>query len=106
MKFIVSSAALLKELQIIGGVINNTNTLPILDNFLFELNKNRLTITASDLETTFSTQITIESEDNGMIALPARLLLDTLKTFPEQPLTFVKTEKNTVEIIANNVNMP
>jgi len=102
MKFIVSSAALLKELQIIGGVINNTNTLPILDNFLFELNKNRLTITASDLETTFSTQITIESEDNGMIALPARLLLDTLKTFPEQPLTFVKTEKNTVEIIANN----
>jgi len=102
MKFIVSSAALLKELQMLGGVINNTNTLPILDNFLFEINGNTLTLTASDLETTFSTKITVESESNSMIALPARLLLDTLKTFPEQPLTFLKTEKNTVEISANN----
>ena len=102
MKFIVSSSALLKVLQLIGGVINNSNTLPILDNFLFEINGNKLTITASDLETTFSTQIPIESETNSLIALPARLLLDTLKTFPEQPLTFLKTEKNTVEISANN----
>ena len=102
MKFIVSSSALLKVLQLIGGVINNTNTLPILDNFLFEINGNKLTITASDLETTFSTQLPIESETNSLIALPARLLLDTLKTFPEQPLTFLKTEKNTVEISANN----
>ena len=102
MKFIVSSAALLKELQMLGGVINNTNTLPILDNFLFEVNGNTLTLTASDLETTFSTRINVESESNSTIALPARLLLDTLKTFPEQPLTFLKTEKNTVEISANN----
>ena len=102
MKFIVSSAALLKELQMLGGVINNTNTLPILNNFLFEVNGNTLTLTASDLETTFSTRINVESESNSTIALPARLLLDTLKTFPEQPLTFLKTEKNTVEISANN----
>jgi DNA polymerase-3 subunit beta len=102
MKFIVSSAALLKELQMIGGIINSSNTLPILDNFLFEVNGNTLTLTASDLETTFSTRLTVESETNSTIALPARLLLDTLKTFPEQPLTFVKTEKNTVEISANN----
>ena len=102
MKFIVSSSALLKSLQLIGGVINNSNTLPILDNFLFEINGGTLTVTASDLETTFSTQLTIESETNSLIALPARLLLDILKTFPEQPLTFLKTEKNTVEISANN----
>jgi len=102
MKFIVSSNALLKSLQLIGGVINNSNTLPILDNFLFEINGSTLTITASDLETTYSTQLTIESETNSLIALPARLLLDILKTFPEQPLTFLKTEKNTVEISANN----
>ena len=102
MKFIVSSSALLKSLQLIGGVINNSNTLPILDNFLFEINESALTITASDLETTYSTQLTIESETNSLIALPARLLLDILKTFPEQPLTFLKTEKNTVEISANN----
>ena len=102
MKFIVSSSALLKSLQLIGGVINNSNTLPILDNFLFEINGGTLTVTASDLETTFSTQLKIESETNSLIALPARLLLDILKTFPEQPLTFLKTEKNTVEISANN----
>ena len=102
MKFIVSSALLLKELQKLGGIINNTNTLPILDNFLFEVNKNNLIITASDLETTFSSIINIESELDSMVALPARLLLDTLKTFPEQPLTFLKTEKNTVEISTNN----
>lgn len=102
MKFIVSSSSLLKVLQLIGGVINNSNTLPILDNFLFEINGKTLTITASDLETTFSTKIPIESETNSIIALPARLLLDTLKTFPEQPLTFLKTEKNTVEISTNN----
>lgn len=102
MKFIVSSAALLKELQILGGVINNTNTLPILDNILFELNGNQLNLTASDLETTLSSQITVESNDNTSVALPARLLIDTLKTFPEQPLTFIKTESNTMEISANN----
>ena len=102
MKFIVSSEALLKELQILGGVINSTNTLPILDNFLFHLNGNQLLLSASDLETTMSCKLDVESEDSGIIALPARLLLDTLKTFPEQPLTFVKTEKNTLEISANN----
>ena len=86
----------------LGGILNNTNTLPILDNFLFEINKNVLTLTASDLETTFSTKLTIESEDTGTIALPAKILLDTLKTFPEQPLTLIQTDRNTVEIIANN----
>ena len=101
MKFIVSSNQLLKQLQILGGVVNNTNTLPILDNFLFELNQDRLTITASDLETSMSSSISVESTDNGNIAVPARLLLDTLKTFPEQPLTF-SAQNNAIEISANN----
>ena len=102
MKFIVSSASLLKGLQMIGGIINNVTTLPILESFLFEINNNKLTLTASDLETTFSTELKIESAENDKIALPAKLLLDTLKTFPDQPLTFLKTEKNTIEISANN----
>ena len=101
MKFIVSSNQLLKQLQVLGGVINSSNTLPILDNFLFELNQDRLTITASDLETTMSASIAVESTSVGNIAVPARLLLDTLKTFPEQPLTFT-AENNTIEISANN----
>ena len=86
----------------IGGIINNVTTLPILENFLFEINSNKLTLTASDLETTFSTELKIESIENDKIALPAKLLLDTLKTFPDQPLTFLKKEKNTIEISANN----
>ena len=102
MKFIVSSTYLLKQLQVLGGVINSSNTLPILDNFLFELKDSKLTVSASDLETTMSSTLDVESDNDGSIALPARLLLDTLKTFPEQPLTFVVEDNNTVEISSNH----
>ncbi|NIK92095.1 DNA polymerase III subunit beta [Mangrovimonas sp. CR14] len=102
MKFIVSSTYLLKQLQVLGGVINNSNTLPILDNFLFELNETELTISASDLETTMSAKLEVESDSSGSIAVGARMLLDTLKTFPEQPLTFVVEDNNTVEISSNH----
>ncbi|CAM1357842.1 DNA polymerase III subunit beta [Tenacibaculum sediminilitoris] len=100
MKFIVSSSQLLKQLQVLGGVINSNNTLPILDNFLFELSENKLKISASDLETTMSSVIEVESTDTGAIAINARLLLDTLKTFPEQPLTFKAERDNAIEIIS------
>ena len=102
MKFIVSSSYLLKQLQILGGVINSNNTLPILDNFLFELKQSTLVVSASDLETTMSSTLEVESESNGSVAIPARLLLDTLKTFPEQPLTFIIDDNNTVEISSNH----
>lgn len=102
MKFIVSSTYLLKQLQVLGGVINSSNTLPILDNFLFELDHTKLTVSASDLETTMSSTIDVESDSEGSVAIPARLLLDTLKTFPEQPLTFVVEDNNTVEISSNH----
>jgi len=102
MKFIVSSTYLLKQLQILGGVINNSNTLPILDNFLFQLDTTTLTVSASDLETTMSATLEVESDSTGSVAIPARLLLDTLKTFPEQPLTFVVEDNNTVEISSNH----
>jgi DNA polymerase-3 subunit beta len=88
MKFIVSSTALLKQLQALSGVLNSNNTLPILDNFLFEIEKGQLTVSASDLETTMTVIISVESKDSGVIAVPAKLLIETLKTFPEQPLTF------------------
>ncbi len=102
MKFIVSSSYLLKQLQVLGGVINNSNTLPILDNFLFELSGNTLKVSASDLETTMMATLEVDSEDEGSIALPARLLLDTLKTFPEQPLTFVQEANHTIEISSSH----
>ena len=89
MKFVISSTELLIHIQAVGRVISTKNTLPILDNFLFQLNENELEITASDLETTLITKIVLENvTEGGSIAIPARLLTDTLKEFSEQPLTF------------------
>ena len=102
MKFIVSSSYLLKQLQTLSGVIRNNNTLPILDNFLFELKQNKLKISASDLETTISATLEVDSDSEGNIAVPAKLLLDILKTFPEQPLTFIIEDNNTIEINSNH----
>jgi DNA polymerase-3 subunit beta len=102
MKFIVSSSYLLKQLQVLGNVINSNNTLPILDNFLFELDHEVLVVSASDLETTMSAIVQIDSTSKGSVAVPAKLLLEILKTFPEQPLTFTIEENNTVEISSNS----
>jgi DNA polymerase-3 subunit beta len=98
MKFIISSTALLKSLQTISGVLSSSSTLPILENFLFELNDNKLKITASDLETTIS--ITVEpdmADDSGAIAIPARKLLEIMKTFPELPVT-ISSDNDTLGI--------
>ncbi|MCD6201500.1 MAG: DNA polymerase III subunit beta [Bacteroidales bacterium] len=102
MKFIVSSHDLLNHLQSVSRVISSKNSLPILDDFLFTLEKNLLTITASDLETTLITQMKIENAgEGGSVALPARLLTDTLKEFPDEPLTFeINLETLGVEILA------
>jgi DNA polymerase-3 subunit beta len=89
MNFIISSSTLLKNLQNISGVLNSSNSLPILDNFLFELKEGSLTISASDLENTMKTTVqTDESNEDGRVAIPAKLLLDTLKNFSDQPLVF------------------
>jgi len=104
MKFIVSSSNLLKNVNLISGVINSNNTLPILDNFLFELDGNRLKITGSDLETTITTTVDVESSDSAQIAVPSRILSDTLKTFPDQPLTFIQKEDNLMEIVSEQGN--
>ena len=75
--------------------------MPILDNFLFELKGNTLTLTASDLEVTMVTSLALETVDGeGVIAMPSRILLDTLKKFPEQPLNFeVNLETMAVNIV-------
>ena len=103
MNFIVSSTYLLKQLQVLGTVINSNNALPILDNFLFVLDESELVVSASDLETTMSAKLSIDSQSRGQIAIPAKLLLDILKSFPDQPLTFsVQKESNTIEISSNS----
>ncbi|MEO6883106.1 MAG: DNA polymerase III subunit beta [Bacteroidia bacterium] len=93
MVFIVSSSTLLRQLQTLSGVLNSSNTLRILDNFLFEIEKKKLTVSASDLESTMTTSIPAEAKDAGSIAIPAKLLLDILKALPDQPLTFTVDEE-------------
>ncbi len=102
MKFIISSTTLLRSLQKISGVLSTSNTLPILENFLFVLNNNTLTVTASDLETTISVMVEPEkADDAGAVAIPARQLLDIMKTFPEMPVTIISdAETLNVEILA------
>ena len=104
MKFVVSSTELLKHLNAISRVISSKNTLPILDNFLLKLEGNTLLITASDLETTLITRIELEnSSEEGLIAIQAKIMLDTLKEFPEQPLTFnIDPDSLAVEILSAN----
>jgi DNA polymerase-3 subunit beta len=105
MKFIVNSSALLKELQKLSGVISSNNTLPILDNFLFEITDGKIVIVACDLETTMMSEITTESSTNGKITIPSKILLDTLKTFSNQPLTFIiDDETKSIEISSDNGN--
>lgn len=103
MNFIVSTTTLLKHLKSISGVLNSSNTLPILDNFLFEITPNQVVIYASDMETTITTKVKVESKDSGAIAIPARPLIDTLSNFPEQPLTFsIDTKIFGIKIITDN----
>jgi DNA polymerase-3 subunit beta len=104
MKFIVSSSLLLKNLSALGGVIGSSNTLPILDDFLFELKEDTLFITASDLETTMIVSMPLtKAEEQGAVAIPAKLLLDTLKTFSDIPVIFsINPETLIVEISAGD----
>lgn len=113
MKFVVSSTELLGHLQGISKVISNKNTLPILDNFLFRIEDKNIEITASDLESTLITKMKLENvEGEGTIAIPARILLDTLKEFSDQPLAFeinsdtmavvISSEKGKFSIVGQN----
>ncbi len=88
MKFVVSSSALLKLLTGLGGIIPTHPVVQILENFLFQLAPGQLTVTASDFETSIVATLPIEGNETGEIAVPARILLDTLKNLPDQPVTF------------------
>ncbi|MBK6937381.1 MAG: DNA polymerase III subunit beta [Chitinophagaceae bacterium] len=102
MKFIASSSSLLKQLQHISGVINANTVLPILEDFLFEVEKNKLTVVATDLETVMRVQLDIEAKDSGKVCIPAKILMDSLKNIPEQPLTFNIDKNFAVEITSDN----
>ncbi len=103
MKFIVSSSYLLGELSAISGVITTNPVVPILENFLFEIDNGKLTVTASDLQTSMVTELEVEAKENGSIAVPSKILLETLRNLPEQPVTFsIDEESYSIEISSDN----
>lgn len=93
---------MLRSLQKISGVLSTSSTLPILEDYLFELTEDKLRITASDLETTITVELTPDKAENpGVVAIPAKMLLDIMKTFPELPVTIsVNMESLSVELFA------
>lgn len=102
MKFVVSSSVLLKQLQQINGVIQSNTVLPILENFLCEIENNQLTVTATDLETMMRVHVDVEARESGRVCIPARILMDTLKNLPDQPLTFTIDNNFGINITSDN----
>ena len=89
MRFTLSSSALNSRLQTLSKVINSKNTMPILECFMFEVNGNTLSITASDSENLMRSSVNLDDHDGeGRFAVPNRTILDAVKELPEQPLTF------------------
>jgi DNA polymerase-3 subunit beta len=84
----------LKQLQLIAGVVSTNTVLPILEDFLFDIKDKKLIVFSTDLETSMSSSLDVEANEEGKIAIPAKLLMDILKTLPEQPLTFSINDQN------------
>ena len=104
MNFIVSSAALHRQLSRISGAIPSRSVLPIIENFLFEISDNTLTVSTTNLETSMQTKLPIEARGEPVrVAVPARILLDILKALPDQPITFIIDEDTfAIEISSEN----
>ena len=102
MKFIASSSTLLKKLSQLNGVVSTNAVIPILEYFLFDVESGNLTITSTDLETSMRSSIPVESKEECRIAVPAKLIIDFLKTLPEQPITFtVNPDNNNIELTSD-----
>lgn len=103
MKFIVSKTVLLEHLQVVSGVVVSKAVIPILENFLFDIKDGNLTISATDLETSMTTTLKVEAQEEGQIAVPSKLCLDILRSLPDQPLTFTIDENtHAIEISSGN----
>ncbi|WP_026896714.1 DNA polymerase III subunit beta [Daejeonella oryzae] len=103
MRFIVSTSTLLKQLQAVNGASSSSTVLPILENFLFEIKDGILTISATDLQTSMTTTLPVESKEDGKVAIPSKILLETLKTLPDQPISFsVDDSTFSIEISAGD----
>jgi len=104
MNFVINSTELLKNLQLVSGVVPSRHVLPIVENFLFEVANDKLSITATDLDITMQVlmQVEVRGEDIR-VAVPSKLILDILRNLPDQPITFIVHEENfAIELSTTN----
>jgi len=99
MRFIVQQTVLLGALHKIIGVIPAKTTISILSSFLFELNNDNLKITGTDLEISVSTSIDVNGQEDGSIAIPAKIILEIVRELPDIPLDISSEEDSRVSII-------
>lgn len=78
-----------KVLGVIGGVIPSKSTLPILENFLFDLTKDKLSVTATDLDISMSFDLKVKGSVDGKIAIPAKRLTETVRSLPITDIQFI-----------------
>lgn len=94
MRFSAPSTELQKVLGSISGVIPAKSTLPILENFLFEVTGKQLRITATDLDTSMSIILDVKDSESGKIAVPSKRLFETVRSLPSVDVTFVADPEN------------
>ena len=105
MKFIVPSQLLYKNLQTVSGIITTNSAIPIIENVLFQIDGKVLRLTATDLETTMTTELEVSDADiDGKIVVPAKIVLETLKSLPDVPVIFEVTDDLTIEMSADEAN--
>jgi DNA polymerase-3 subunit beta len=103
MKFSTSSTDMQRVLGNVGGVIPTRSTLPILENFLFDLKKNKLSITATDLEISMTVSLDVQGINDGIVAIPAKRLFETVRSLPNVDLTFTaEPENNRVAMVTQS----
>ena len=102
MKFTSSSGKLLKQLEMVNGIINTKTKVPLLDYILFEVEDGILTVTTSDLEMSLTSSMRVEAIENGRIAVHSQLIIGILKELSEQKVLFdIYLENKTVNIIGD-----
>ncbi|MEC8645047.1 MAG: DNA polymerase III subunit beta [Pseudomonadota bacterium] len=98
MKFSVDRESLLKPIQQVSGVVERRQALPILQNLLLEIKKGRLLITGTDLEIELKTNVEVSVEDEGLVTVPARKLLDICKEIPEKAEINFSLDQNRLKL--------
>src|SRR3982750_3258677 len=100
MKFSLNKNALLRELNLLQGVVEKKNTIPILSNVLIEtLGESLISLVATDLDVSLQTECAADVSHPGAIVLQARKLFDIVRSLPDAEISFIKEENDWVRII-------